>query len=488
EFRELAGEEILHTTEFGKPARFEDLLRSFAPPENTLQMRDELQLEPINTGAVGTIFIADVPGAQLASFSATAFQIDMGQPPPTGGSFVVRRSDRGWGTGSAPGTAQNLVGTFGSQLIPLSRSAAHHVFYIRPVAATGETSRYSTVVAIHYPRVPVAPHQVDVQFGADQAGQPIIAIVLALDENQIAGVDSAELHDGDTSAVLGRWSFGQLRWEGGLYRADFVLDNSTALVRAKNALGHTVNTLGEFSPAKTGAAAQPVPAKPVLFVGHALGQVLEILLDTYSGPIIETQVQVIGPAGNFSAPTQDVLLAGQPQKFSFVATHSGAWGFRARRRDLLGWSPWSNEAQGQIPAQFVVVLVEFLQAHELDPSIGAAVNGQNLLPNGEFFLGGIAGQEGIHAARYFALVNATAAGSEVAHSASTNEMQWKEGVNFAAANPGFRSALSNLGRLLNPGESVTLSAALRHNGSGAFTFPVRMALRSASTPAYDQAQ
>lgn len=67
EFRELAGEEILHTTEFGKPARFEDLLRSFAPPENTLQMRDELQLEPINTGAVGTIFIADVPGADRKS-------------------------------------------------------------------------------------------------------------------------------------------------------------------------------------------------------------------------------------------------------------------------------------------------------------------------------------------------------------------------------------------------------------------------------------
>ncbi|MGH6690529.1 MAG: hypothetical protein ACREF4_07620, partial [Gammaproteobacteria bacterium] len=488
EFRELSGEESLHTVEFGKPARFEDLLRSFAPPENTLQMRDELPLEPIDTGAVGTTFIADIPGAQLASFSPTAFQIDMGQLPPTGGSFEVRRSDRGWSTGSAPGTTQNLVGTFAAQLFPLARSAAHHVFYIRPVASTGETSRYSTVVAIHYPPVPVAPHEVNVQFGANEAGQPVIAIALALDENQIAGVASVELHDGDTSAVLGRWSFGQLRWEGGFYRADFVLDNSTALARAKNALGHTVNALGEFSPAKTGAATQPVPAKPVLFVGHALGQVLEILLDTYAGPIVETQVQVIGPAGNFSAPTQDVLLAGQPQKFNFVATQSGPWGFRARCRDLLGWSPWSNEAQGQIPAQFVVVLVEFLQAHELDPSIGAAVNGQNLLPNGEFFLGGIAGQEGINAARYFALVNAVANGSEVAHAAATNEMQWKQGVNFAAANPGFRSALSNLGRVLNPGESVTLSAALRHNGGGAFAFPVRMALRSASVPAYDQSQ
>ena len=118
-------------------------------------------------------------------------------------------------------------------------------------------------------------------------------------------------------------------------------------------------------------------------------------------------------------------------------------------------------------------------------TIGAALNTQNLLPNSEFFLCAIAGQEGTHVARYCALVNAASDGSEVDHSASTNEMQWKSGVNFVAANPGFRSGLSNLGRLLNPGESLTLSAALRHSGPLTFARPVRFALRSVSNPAYD---
>jgi hypothetical protein len=136
----------------------------------------------------------------------------------------------------------------------------------------------------------------------------------------------------------------------------------------------------------------------------------------------------------------------------------------------------------------MVFVVSFFQADELDPSVGAAINGQNLLPNAEFFLGGVAGQEGVHVSRYFALVNAAADGSEVDYSVTTNELRWKAGVNFAAANPGFRSLLSNLGRLLNPGESITFSAALWHTASGSFGHAVRLALRSPSTPSYDQAE
>jgi hypothetical protein len=67
-------------------------------------------------------------------------------------------------------------------------------------------------------------------------------------------------------------------------------------------------------------------------------------------------------------------------------------------------------------------------------------------------------------------------------------MQWKSGVNFGSANPGFASKLSNLGRLLNPGETVSFSAALRHDGTGNFPQAVRLALRSASTPSYDQSR
>jgi len=488
EFRELAAEEVLHTVEFGEPSRLEDLLRHFAPAENTLDSTEELPAAALDTAAVGTSFLADIPGAQLATFTATAFALDMGAPPPAGAVYEVRRSDLGWSNGNDPGTPQNLLGTFAGQTFQLPRAARNHAFYIRPVAATGETSRYSSVVAIHYPPVPEAPNEVGVRFGTDAEGQPIIEATLDLEESKIADVNLVELHAAGTAAVLARWGFGQLRWEDGIYRAHLTLNNSTALARSINLAGFAVNALGEFSPAQTGGATLAVPVKPTLFIGHATGQVLEILLDSYSGQILETQVQAIGPAGAFSIPAQDVLLAGQPQKFSFVATQSGAWGFRARRRDPLGWSPWSNETQGQLPAQFLFVSVEFFQAEELDPSIGAAVNGQNLLPNAEFFLAGIPSQEGPQVARYFGLANAASDGSEVDHLSATNEMRWKAGVNFASTSPGFRSRLSNLGRLLNPGESVTLSVALRHTGAGAFSHPVRIALRSAGTPSYDQSQ
>jgi hypothetical protein len=65
-------------------------------------------------------------------------------------------------------------------------------------------------------------------------------------------------------------------------------------------------------------------------------------------------------------------------------------------------------------------------------------------------------------------------------------MKWNAGVNFGTTNPGFRTLLSNLGRLFNPGEAVTLSAALRHQGTGSFPNAIRLAQRSASTPSYDR--
>src|SRR3970282_1741170 len=118
------------------------------------------------------------------------------------------------------------------------------------------------------------------------------------------------------------------------------------------------------------------------------------------------------------APSQDTLVAGQPDKFTFVAPQTGAWEFRARRRDAIGWSPWSNQPQGQLPAQSLAFAVHFFEAQELDPSIGAAINSQSLLGNSDFFLTGISGQEGTHVARYFALVDAAGNGSEVDHSAA----------------------------------------------------------------------
>ncbi len=486
EMRDLQTERIQHTLEFGQPSRFEDLLRHFAPPQNILAPREALPLAPLDSAQIGSAFLGDLPGLTLAATSPTYFSVDMGAAPPADGRYEVRRSDQGWSAASAPGTTQNLLGTFTAQSLLLPRTTRNHFFYVRPVDAAGATTRYSSVLAVHYPLVPAAPQSLTVRFGMDADGKPIISAGIALDPSNVPSVDRVEMRDSDNVSVLAQWDFGQLRQEEGALRADLVLDNSVALIRDKRLYAYAQNALGEYSPARTATASAPHPAKPSLSSGNSVGQILEVLLDRVEGNIVETQIQVIAPGGSFTAPWQDALLPGQPDKFSFVASQSGEWEFRARRRDTIGWSPWSNEPQGQIPAQSMVFAVHFFEAQELDPSIGAAINAQTLLGNGDFFLTGIFGQEGTHVARYFALINAAANGSEVDLSAATNEMEWKSGVNFVTADPGFRSLYSNFGKLFNPGEPLTLSAALRHNGTATFAFAVRFALRSASTPAYDQ--
>ncbi|HEV8385100.1 MAG TPA: hypothetical protein VGQ11_09540 [Candidatus Acidoferrales bacterium] len=487
ELRELETERIQHTLEFGQPSQFEDLLKKFSPLENILAPQ-ESSPAPVDSTQVGSTFLGDSPSLALTATSPTYFSVNMYAAPPAGGRFEIRRSDQGWSTGSSPGTTQNLLGTFTSQALLLPRTARNHLFYVRPVDSAGVTSRYSGVLGVHFPLVPPAPQSVSVQFGMDTAGEPIISATVALDASSATDVDSVELRDSDNVTILARWEFGQFREESGVLRADFVLNNSVAPLRSKTFYAYAQNALGEFSAATTGFGSKPEPAKPSLTAGNSVGQILELLLDHTTTDIIETQIQVAGPGASFSAPSQDVLVPGQPDKFSFVATQAGAWIFRARRRDAIGWSPWSDEPQGQISPQILVFAVHFFEAQELDPSVGAAINAQNLLANSDYFLSGAAGQEGTHVARYFGLIRAAADGSEVDLSASTNEMQWKAGVSFAVANPGFASLYSNLGKLFNPGEAVTLSIALRHNGSSTFANAVRIALRSASTPAYDQSK
>lgn len=486
EFRELATERILHTLSFGQPSRFEELLKQFAEPEKILRGQEVPPLSAIGTGEVGNSHITEIGEFRLSGVSSSFFTLDFGAAAPAGQTFEVRRGDQGWSKGSVAGSSQNVMGTYLTQTALLPRSARNTTYFIRPVASNGQTSRYSGVIAIHFPLIPARPQSLQVIFGVDEKQRPVIQAIVELSESQLADVDRVELRNSDDTAVLGRWDFGQLVREGSLYRASLTLENSVALLRSKTLHAYTQNVLGEYSTATTATGTQAVPLKPVLAPGNSVGQILELLLDRVANEILETEMQVASPSGSFASPVQDAKLPGQPEKFSFVATQSGAWSFRARRRDSLGWSPWSDEQQGQVGPQILVFDVKFFRARELDPSVGAAINGQNLLPNGEFFLGGVAGQEGIHVARYFGLINAAVSGAEVDFASASNEMQWKSGVSISAANPGVRSLLSNLGRALNPGEPVTFSAALRHNGSGTFSRAVRLALRSPSTPSYDK--
>lgn len=486
EILELTGERILHTVEFGQPSRFEDLLKAFAPAEGILHSSEDISLAAVETEQVGAVYLPDVAGAELTSVTPDFFGIRMRQPPPVGGKFEIRRSDLGWSTSEQAGTEQNLLGSVTAQEFFLARTARSQKFFIRPVDGGGKTSRFSSIVAVRYPLIPPAPQSLEIVFGLDEQQKPIFRVAVEIAEADSEDVDAVELRNSDNTTVLARWDFAQLVNEEGAYRATLLLDNSVALARSKTLYAYTQNVLGEYSPSASTTAQKSEPFKPSLTPGHSVGQILEILLDRAAEPILETEFQVAGPGSTFAAPTQDVLLPGQPEKFSFVATQSGGWAFRARRRDLLGWSPWSDESQGQIPGEVLVFEVQFFQARELDPSIGAAINAQNLLPNSEFFLPGISGQEGTSAARYYTLRNAAADGSEVTHVPETNEMQWLSGVEFASANPGLRSLLVNLGGLFNPGEPLTFSAALRHSGTGPFSHAARFALRSASEPDYDQ--
>lgn len=486
EIRELATERILHTLEFGQPSLLEEMLERLIPEEDVLRAREDISLPPVEVTELDAQFVADLPSLSVAQVVATHFLVDAGSAPPGGGTFEVRRSDQGWSNPDQPGTEQNLILQPTTQTFVLARTSRNHLFLVRPVAASGATSRFSSVLGIHFPLVPLPPQNVTVTLGLDSGNKPIISVQVEVAENAIQDVDRVELRDGDNSTVLAQWTFGQLQLEGGLYHASLTIDNSADLTRSKTVFAYTQNVLGEYSSAVSTTGSQPEPIKPSLAPGNSVGQILEILLDRTDVLILETEIQVAGPSSSFSAPDQDVLLPGQPEKFNFVAPQSGGWAFRARRRDPLGWSPWSNESQGQLPPETLVFSVQFFRARELDPSVGAAVNAQNLLPNSEFFLPGLAGQEGIHAARYFSLVNAAADGTEVDYLQASNEMQWKANVNLGTANPGLRSLLSNLGRLFNPAEPLTLSAALRHNGTLPFDRAVRFALRSASTPSYDQ--
>lgn len=486
ELRELATERILHTLEFGQPSRLEEMLARLAPAEDVLSPEEPAPLEPVEADEAAERYLPDVAGFSLAQTVSTHYFVDTGTPPPSGGSYQVRRTDQGWSSATSPGTLQNLVAESATQGFVLARTGRNQTFFIRPVAPDGTTSRHSAVLALHLPLVPPAPLALSIVFGVDSEQKPVITATVEIGEHNLTDVDRVELRDEDNQTVLAEWSFGQLRRQGQRYQAELVIDNSQALLRAKTLHAYTRNLLGEYSAALTASAAKVEPPKPSLLPGHSVGQILEVLLDRREAPVVETEVQVAGSDGSFDAPLQGIRVAGNVEKFNFVAPQAGGYVFRARRRDELGWSPWSNEPQGQIGPQLLIFDVNFFRARELDPSIGAAINAQNLLPNSEFFLPGVQNQEGVHAARYYRLVNAAADGSEVDHILSANEMRWRSGTTLDQSNPGFRSLLANLGRLFNPGEPVTFTAALRHSGPMRFARPVRLSLRSPVNPAYDR--
>ena len=92
--------------------------------------------------------LAPLPEAEVISVGVGIAIIDAGMAPLESGGFEVRRSDAGWG----PGTA-NLVGRYTTQQFLVERSARVSEFVLR--AYDGSTpprySRVSTILHVNYP-------------------------------------------------------------------------------------------------------------------------------------------------------------------------------------------------------------------------------------------------------------------------------------------------------------------------------------------------
>ena len=100
-----------------------------------------------------------LPGRTLASLQSitvlgpagNALTVDAGQAAPNGGGFEVRRSDSGWGVGSAGTASGNLVLRSPVRGFSLPVSAVHESFYIRMYDASTPPlySRRSAAIVTH---------------------------------------------------------------------------------------------------------------------------------------------------------------------------------------------------------------------------------------------------------------------------------------------------------------------------------------------------
>jgi hypothetical protein len=102
------------------------------------------EVEAVSPGAS---YIVDVPNAEITAVTSTTCSIDCGQAAPSGGGFEVRRSDVNFGAAND----RNLVGRFATQTFSVPRLTRVQTYYVRAYDASGEYSRYSTVLHVDYP-------------------------------------------------------------------------------------------------------------------------------------------------------------------------------------------------------------------------------------------------------------------------------------------------------------------------------------------------
>jgi hypothetical protein len=113
--------------------------------------------------------------ASVTLITGTQAVVDLGATPVTG--VEVRRSDTGWAS-----TTQNLIGVFTTQQFTLPRARLDQTWYMREVNGT-QTSRFTRVLRVNYPMVPLQPSSVAVNFAVVAAPVLTVALPLQFDRN-----------------------------------------------------------------------------------------------------------------------------------------------------------------------------------------------------------------------------------------------------------------------------------------------------------------
>lgn len=103
----------------------------------------------ITNAQVGSIYLADLPDAEVTEVTSTTLNIDAGITPPAGGGFEVRWSDSGWGQGND----RNLIGRFTTQTFTVPRLSRVQDCYLRQFdnSSPPKYSRYTAALHIDYP-------------------------------------------------------------------------------------------------------------------------------------------------------------------------------------------------------------------------------------------------------------------------------------------------------------------------------------------------
>ena len=142
ETTDFGGEQVRYKVRFANDAA-EPLGFAFEPgtaypPEDAVGVSD-----------VGVSTIADLPQAEITSYTSTTVAIDAGSDPPAGGGIEVRRTDHGWSTEDD----RNLIARLTTRSFTVPRLSRTQDYYLRQYDASSPRrySRYSTALHLDYP-------------------------------------------------------------------------------------------------------------------------------------------------------------------------------------------------------------------------------------------------------------------------------------------------------------------------------------------------